>query len=299
MDDYDFWLSDRIQKIRSIHASYDLAHNAFVSFSGGKDSTVLHHLLDMALPNNTIPRVFFNTGIEYKAIVDYVRSLVANDTRFIIVNSGVNIVEVLNDYGYPFKSKEHSHKVSIYQNSGMTKTVKDYLGIGEKTAFLCPDKLKYNFSKDFTLKVNDKCCTKLKKEVSQKWAKENGKSITMTGMRQVEGGQRLSHSCTVFADKDCKELKKFHALYPCSDDFINEFVSREKIELYALYYPPYNFTRTGCKGCPFNLHLQEQLDKMTEFLPLEKKQCEIIWKKVYAEYRRIGYRLTPSLFDEL
>lgn len=29
-----------------------------------------------------------------------------------------------------------------------------------------------------------------------------------------------------------------------------------------------------------------------EFLfPNERKQCEIIWKPVYAEYRRLGYRL--------
>ena len=38
-------------------------------------------------------------------------------------------------------------------------------------------------------------------------------------------------------------------------------------------------------------NLQEQLDIMDTYLPNEKKQCEILWKPVYDEYRRLGYRL--------
>lgn len=58
-----------------------------------------------------------------------------------------------------------------------------------------------------------------------------------------------------------------------------------------LYYPPFNFKRTGCKGCPFSLDLQEQLDTMKKLLPNEYKQCENIRQPIYSEYRRIGYRL--------
>lgn len=40
---------------------------------------------------------------------------------------------------------------------------------------------------------------------------------------------------------------------------------------------------------------------MENLLPDERKQCEIIWKPVYDEYRRIGYRLEKEdefkLFD--
>jgi 3'-phosphoadenosine 5'-phosphosulfate sulfotransferase (PAPS reductase)/FAD synthetase len=63
--DFDFELQDRLQKIRSIDEMYNLRDNAFISFSGGKDSTVLSRMVDMALLGNEIPRVFFNTGIEY------------------------------------------------------------------------------------------------------------------------------------------------------------------------------------------------------------------------------------------
>lgn len=64
MTEFDFDLADRIQKIKSINNLYNLKKNAFISFSGGKDSTVLSKVIDLALPDNNIPRVFFNTGIE-------------------------------------------------------------------------------------------------------------------------------------------------------------------------------------------------------------------------------------------
>lgn len=93
---------------------------------------------------------------------------------------------------------------------------------------------------------------------------------------------------------------------PMKEDWIDWFIGKYNIELCELYYPPFNFKRTGCKGCPFAVDLQEQLDKMERLLPAEKKQCEILWKPVYEEYRRIGYRLRKngvyrqlSIFDFL
>ena len=69
--DNEFLLMDRIQKIKQIIKQYG-EENFYISFSGGKDSTVLSALVDMALPDNTIPRVYANTGIEYRLIVDFV-----------------------------------------------------------------------------------------------------------------------------------------------------------------------------------------------------------------------------------
>lgn len=67
----EFLLQDRLQKIRQIITKYG-EENFYLSFSGGKDSTVLSHLIDMALPNNRIPRVYANTGIEYRLILEFV-----------------------------------------------------------------------------------------------------------------------------------------------------------------------------------------------------------------------------------
>ena len=72
MTENEFLLADRIQKIKSMNELYNLEENAYISYSGGKDSTVLSHLIDEALPDNKIPRVYFNTGIEYLMIVSFV-----------------------------------------------------------------------------------------------------------------------------------------------------------------------------------------------------------------------------------
>lgn len=47
MTDYELLEIDRIAKIQSINKQYDLENNAYLSFSGGKDSKVLHYLLDL------------------------------------------------------------------------------------------------------------------------------------------------------------------------------------------------------------------------------------------------------------
>ena len=61
-----------IERLDYIFNEFD---NILVAFSGGKDSTVLHHLIDMALPNNKIPRVYMNTGIDYQYIYQFVNKL--------------------------------------------------------------------------------------------------------------------------------------------------------------------------------------------------------------------------------
>ena len=299
--DNELILFDRLEVIKSTNQKYDLENNAYISFSGGKDSTILHYLIDMALPNNRIPRVFINTGIEYNYIVDFVKELASKDDRFIILKPSQPIKQMLERVGYPFKSKLHSHWLSIYNNSGLTNAVKKYLGeIEGNIKFICPNILKYQFTKDFNIKCSEKCCTKLKKDPTKKWQKENNRSIVLTGMRKEEGGAREKLTC-IITDKQNK-LVKFHPLVVVNDDFENWFINKYNIELCKLYREPFNFKRTGCKGCPYSLDLQEQLDTMAMYLPNEKKQCEMIWKPVYQEYRRLGYRLRKetgqmSIFD--
>lgn len=292
MTEFEFELSDRLTKIRSLNEQYNLEDNAFISFSGGKDSTVLSRLIDEALPGNRIPRVFFNTGIEYKAILEFVKQKVSEDSRFIVYNSGVNLRKMLEEKGYPFKSKEFSQKLHTYQLSGNCKTVTDYLGLtGNKpSTFCCPQKLLSCFSDSFTLKVSDKCCHELKKKVSERWSKENKKPVVITGVTASEGGVRKAiGGCAVFNEG---KLHKFHPLFPVSKDFIGKAIYVYQIQLCKLYYPPYSFERTGCKGCPFSMTLKEQLQTMKELLPDEYKQCLILWGKVYEEYKKLNYRLT-------
>ena len=55
--DNEFLTFDRIVKIRSIVEKYG-EDKCYISFSGGKDSTVLSYLVDLAVPGNKIPRIY-------------------------------------------------------------------------------------------------------------------------------------------------------------------------------------------------------------------------------------------------
>lgn len=292
--DNELLLFDRIQVIQQANKKYDLEHNAYLSFSGGKDSTILHYLLDKALPNNRIPRVFINTGIEYNDIVDFVKELAEKDDRFVIIAPNTPIKKTLDTYGYPFKSKEHSLRVQQFNKGTNSNYIKKYISgydkNGKPSKFVCPKCLKYQFEEIGKYNYSNLCCYKMKKEPAHNWAKENNRPIVMTGMLNEEGGNRARLGC-VITEKRTGKLLKFHPLIKANKEFEDWFAEQENIKFCKLYYPPYNFVRTGCKGCPYSLTLAEQLETMEKYMPNERKQCEIIWKPVYEEYRRINYRL--------
>lgn len=289
--DNELLLVDRLDVIRKVNDKYDLETNAYISFSGGKDSTILHYLIDMALPNNHIPRVFINTGIEYDLIKEFVQELAKNDNRIIILNSGVNIKQMLEKVGYPFKSKEHSMVVDYFNKGYNSLFIQKYLRKTDYNGtFVCPKKLLYQFEERGKYHYSNLCCYELKKKPILKWQKDNNKTITLTGMRKEEGGNRSNIKGCILTNKN-GNIVKFHPLLVVNEDFENWFISKFNIKLCRLYYEPFNFNRTGCKGCPFALDLQDELTIMELYLPNEKKQCEIIWGKVYEEYRRLNYRL--------
>lgn len=74
--------------------------NVCVSFSGGKDSTVLLHIARKLYPE--IPAVFSNTGLEYPEIQRFVKSWDNVD----IVVPQMRFDEVISTYGYPLIGKE-------------------------------------------------------------------------------------------------------------------------------------------------------------------------------------------------
>lgn len=288
MTDFDFELSDRIQKIKQIAEEYNLEEKGYIAFSGGKDSTVLHYLVDIALPGNKIPRVYSNTGLDFLDIQKYVRQLAENDTRFYIIRPRGNIKKMLEEKGYPFKSKYHSHLCDIYSRQGKTGCVKTYAEPEKNTAHSCPKKLQFMFDAPLPFKISDKCCFEMKKKPFAEYEKDTGRLIGLTGMRRAEGGLRGKLDCLIFQKSG---LHRFHPLAPCNNAFIDNFIKRYDIQLSKLYYPPFNFSRTGCVGCPYNIKLQEELDILEEVLPTEFKRAYFLWGKVYNFYKKINYRL--------
>lgn len=286
--DYELLLFDRLNVIKDTINKYG-EDKFYLSFSGGKDSTILHHLIDMAIPNNQIPRVYSNTGIDLLMVNQFVKYMAQTDPRIKIINPSKPIIPTLKEIGYPFKSKHHSYMVEKYQRLGMIKGVKNYLGIGDNPIKkTCPKKLQYQFTDNFHLKISDLCCYYMKEKPMTDWAKINNKQIAITGIMRDESGRRIKGSCIV---KRGGKIKFFNPLVKITKEFEDWFIEKYNIEISPIYKPPYNFKRTGCKGCPFAIEIQHELDVLKEKLPNEYNQCEIIWKPVYEEYRRINYRL--------
>lgn len=186
MEDFELTLYDRLEAIKSTNKKYDLENNAYISFSGGKDSCVVSKLIDIALPSNKIPRVYFNTGIEYALMVKFVKELAEKDSRIVIVNSNVNIKKMLETKGYPFKSKEFSLKLKMYRNNSKSKYIKKFIARGYYAS--CPDKLRFTLQPDFTLNISNLCCYELKKKIAKKYEKDNIRPIAILGLMQNEGG---------------------------------------------------------------------------------------------------------------
>lgn len=75
-----------------------------VSFSGGKDSTVLAHLVHEYYPE--VPLIFSNTGLEYPEIQQFARSMGA-----IFIRPDYRFDEVISTFGYPIIGKEAAEAI--------------------------------------------------------------------------------------------------------------------------------------------------------------------------------------------
>lgn len=90
--------------------------NVVVSFSGGKDSTVLLHLVRSIFPN--VKAVFSNTGLEYVEIQKHVRTFDNVD----IVTPEMRFDEVVSTYGYPLIGKEVAEAIYYARRIKTDKT---------------------------------------------------------------------------------------------------------------------------------------------------------------------------------
>lgn len=97
--------------------------NVYISFSGGKDSTVLLDIARKIFPD--IPAVFSNTGLEYPEVRKFAKSFENVD----VVYPQITFLDVVKTYGYPIISKEVSE--AIYYARRITNSD----GGGRETTF--------------------------------------------------------------------------------------------------------------------------------------------------------------------
>ena len=89
-----------------------------VSFSGGKDSTVLLHIVRSLYPE--VRAVFSNTGLEYPEI----RQFAMSHDKVDIVYPDVRFKDVITEYGYPLIGKEVAEAIYYARRIGGGRTHK-------------------------------------------------------------------------------------------------------------------------------------------------------------------------------
>lgn len=100
------------------------ADGVYVSFSGGKDSTVLLHIVREMYPN--IPAVFCDTTLEFPEI----RAFVKTFDNVVFLKPKMSFRQVIERYGYPFISKEVSDCVAGAKRY-WEKVIKEYNALQE------------------------------------------------------------------------------------------------------------------------------------------------------------------------
>lgn len=199
LQSYPLWLKVKLTKSR-IHewvTEYG-TDGVYVSFSGGKDSTVLLHIVREMYPE--IEAVFVNTGLEYPEIQTFAKSF----DNVTVIRPKMRFDEVIKKYGYPFISKKVSKCVrSFKQGSKWAKS--NFEGkhnqTGEPNEYLQNHYGKWKELVNLDFNISDQCCGIMKEKPLNTWCKENGK-VHIIGTLAEESVRRtaawLKTGCNAF-----------------------------------------------------------------------------------------------------
>ena len=277
---------------------FETKGNCIVSFSGGKDSTVILALIKQSidvgvLPYEGIKAIFVNTGIELNATVDFVKWCKNSWYKNIeIIRPEKPFKWVLDNYGKPLKSKMKSEFIGRFQNGNRSDTTLNYLVYGEsptgkkyaKTKLA--DKDMHMLHKEFDIKASAKCCDILKKNSFKKYVKENEILGEIVGIRVAEGGARsLAHEKRIKNnEKPCTVVKGNiiykQPIYDWTDEDVDLFIEKYNVPL-SRAYTEYGMERTGCMGCPFARNIGEDLKILYDYEPQKYKASLFFLKDVY------------------
>ena len=245
----------------------------YVSFSGGKDSTVLLHLVRSMYPE--VKAVFIDTGLEYPEIKSFVKTI----ENVITVRPKMPFNKVIQKYGYPVISKVQSHYIHAVSHTTSEVLKRKHIdGInrdGSKTQFVISDKWKYLITAPF--KISDQCCNVMKKNPVKKYEKETGNS-PIIGTMADESVQRgivyMRNGCNSFeTDRPISTPLGFW-----TEKDIWNYLKLYKIPYSKIYDMGEN--RTGCMFCMYGSHLEHGNNRFQRMQKTHPKQWDYCMKDV-------------------
>lgn len=263
----------------------------YVSFSGGKDSTVLAYLAARYLSSFRTPPwelnlVFVNTGLEYPEIQKFVNEYadwLRREFPRVTVNlhrlrPKMNIRQVVTKYGYSIVSKEVAGYVSEARRNPNGLRMKRLRGEavrkdGQPSVYNC-EKWEYLLYAPFV--ISSTCCAIMKKSPLKTYAHKTGQQATTatmaeesrfrmtywlnTGCNAFDGKRPMSKPMSFWTDQDVLAFLKDENIPYCSvygdivaSDGENDYPS-------TLIEKPLHCTgcqRTGCMFCAFGAHLEK------------------------------------------
>lgn len=290
-------LDDKV--LIACHRIEDLWHQSegkcYISFSGGKDSTVVLALIKLCVDALTLPAegiraVFDNTGIEMGITVEFVKWCKENWYPNIeIIRPEKSFDWCLKTYGKPMKSKLRSEFIGRYQDGNRSESLMMNLidGVTKKGArtrgTVLADKDMHMLHPDFEIHATPKCCTVLKKKPFLKYAKENNVKGMIYGIRQAEGGARNLNAFERQKKnlQPCTSIKngiiQKAPIIDWADEDIEEFIQKYNVPL-SKAYTEFGFHRTGCMGCPFGLTIVHNLRYLHDHEP-NRYRASMHWLK--------------------
>jgi 3'-phosphoadenosine 5'-phosphosulfate sulfotransferase (PAPS reductase)/FAD synthetase len=234
--------------MRRIQEWLETFPDAKVSFSGGKDSTVLLHIARRVKPD--IQAVFADTGLEYPEI----RAFVARTPNVQIVKPKLSFLEVVQKYGYPLISKRMAQYIGEVQRTKSPYLRALRLTGTRKDGTLSPmakisNKWQFLADPNCGVKISDQCCKYLKKQPMDAIGHN-----PIVGTMAADSNQRLEmfyrHSCNAF---DLTRPRSAPLSFWTEAD-IWQYIKQNNLQysqIYDLGYP-----RTGCMFCAFGIHLE-------------------------------------------
>ena len=266
LQNYPLWMKVEKTK-RRIQEWYEhYEGEVYVSFSGGKDSTVLLDIARSIYPN--IEAVYVDTGLEYPEVKQFIKTF----DNVTILRPKMSFKEVIKMYGYPVISKENSQY--IYEIRYGSEKLKDRRINGDsKGRFKLPKK--YHHLIDAPFKISHKCCQIMKKNPVKNFEnKTNKKPIlgTMAEESNLRQQSYLKNGCNAFESK--RPVSTPLGFWTQND--ILEYIYINNLKIASVYgnivrqenllgeyqYKTTGCDRTGCVYCLFGINQEQEPNRM-------------------------------------